>query len=49
MSVDFWLGFLAGFVAAAGLLFVFVFLPEGDEPREETSKRNENNRSVLTS
>jgi hypothetical protein len=48
MSVDFWLGFIAGFVAAVGLLFIYVFLPEGDEPRKDP-KRNDNDRSVLTS
>jgi hypothetical protein len=48
MSADFWLGFIAGFVAAVGLLFVFVFLPEGNEPRT-SRKPDQNDRSLLTS
>jgi hypothetical protein len=48
MSVDFWLGFIAGFVSAVGVLFIYVFLPEGNTDRD-TPKRNKNDRSVFTS
>ena len=48
MSMDFWLGFVAGFVAALGLLFVFIILPEGGE-RQDTDKRNDDDGSLLTS
>lgn len=47
MSMDFWLGCVAGFVAALGLLFVYVFLPEGGE-RRDTDNRNDDDRDLLT-
>jgi hypothetical protein len=48
MSMEFWFGFVAGFVTVAGILLVYVFLPEGDEPRK-SREQNENDCSVLTS